>query len=348
MNRAARAGRSTVVRRTVVRPTAFGVTATAVAVAVFAARSSINEPALAGLVWTVFVGLVVVGAVWPLVVVRFVRIEIVDVPTDAVAGVAFGLGVRLRSPGLVDTLALRIEGTEPWWSVPSGAAAAVELTLGRSVVESLTVTMSTDGPLGMLSVSRRVEVPLAVPLFVGPDPVHRLWTPPVAPETGSDEAAGAAAHGGDEVRSVRPYRSGDPAHLVHWPSSARVGSLVVREFEPPTRPGVVLVVDLGPAVVAVDGPTVGAAPDTAVDAAVDTAVERAVAEAAGLAAAVLAFGGRVLLCTHEHGGARTAEVATPLQARRRLAAATPGPVDRPSGPTDGATTTVVFAPGAPS
>ena len=343
MNRAARAGRSTVVRRTVVRPTAFGVTATAVAVAVFAARSSINEPALAGLVWTVFVGLVVVGAVWPQVVVRFVRIEIVDVPTDAVAGIAFGLGVRVRTPGLVDTLALRIDGTEPWWSVPSGAA-AVELTLGRSVVESLVVTMSTDGPLGMLSVSRRVEVPLAVPLFVGPDPVHRPWTPPVAPETGSDEAAGAAAHGGDEVRSVRPYRSGDPAHLVHWPSSARVGSLVVREFDPPTRPGVVLVVDLGPAAVPIDGPTVGAASDTAVD----TAVERAVAEAAGLAAAVLAFGGRVLLCTHEHGRAHTAEVATPLQARRRLAAATPGPVDRPSGPPDGATTTVVFAPGVPS
>ena len=143
---------------------------------------------------------------------------------------------------------------------------------------------------------------------------------------------------------MRPYRSGDPAHLVHWPSSARVGSLVVREFEPPTRPGVVLVVDLGPAAVPVDGSAVGAAPD----AAVDTAVERAVAEAAGLAAAVLAFGGRVLLCTHEHGRAHTAEVATPLQARRRLAAATPGPVDRPSGPPDGATTTVVFAPGVPS
>lgn len=328
MTRTAGAGRATAVR-----PTAFGVTATAVAAAVFAARSSILDPALAGLVWTVFVGLVVVGAVWPLAVVRFVRIELVDVPTDAIAGVAFPLGLRLRSPGLVDTVALQFEGADGWWSVPSGTA-GVELVLPRSLTRSIRVTMSTDGPLGMLAVSRRVDLVLPVPIAVGPDPVPQQWSPPEAPETGSDDASGAVTHGGDQVRSVRPYRSGDPAHLVHWPSSARIGSLVVRELEPPTRPGVVIVVDLGPA---------GSGPPD--DGNSDPTGERAVAEAAGLATSVLRLGGWVMLCTNHDGRPLAAEVATPVQVQRRLAAATPGPVGRPGGVVGAVRpTTVVYGP----
>src|SRR5439155_631773 len=50
--------------------------------------------------------------------------------------------------------------------------------------------------------------------------------------------------GGDTVRAVRPYVPGDPARLVHWPTSARRGELVVREHEPPPALGVALVVDL--------------------------------------------------------------------------------------------------------
>ena len=44
--------------------------------------------------------------------------------------------------------------------------------------------------------------------------------------------------------SVRPYAPGDPAHLVHWPSTARTGTLVVRELEPPAPIGQAIVVDL--------------------------------------------------------------------------------------------------------
>jgi len=36
-----------------------------------------------------------------------------------------------------------------------------------------------------------------------------------------------------ELFGVREYRPGDPLRRIHWRSSARLGELVVREYEPP-------------------------------------------------------------------------------------------------------------------
>ncbi len=38
---------------------------------------------------------------------------------------------------------------------------------------------------------------------------------------------------GDEFRGIRAYRSSDPVKAVHWPATARAGSLMVREWDPP-------------------------------------------------------------------------------------------------------------------
>jgi uncharacterized protein (DUF58 family) len=46
---------------------------------------------------------------------------------------------------------------------------------------------------------------------------------------------------GEEYLGVRPYRPGDPRRFVHWRSSARLGALVVREFEEHVQTRVVLV-----------------------------------------------------------------------------------------------------------
>jgi uncharacterized protein (DUF58 family) len=41
------------------------------------------------------------------------------------------------------------------------------------------------------------------------------------------------AGSGMELFGVREYRAGDPLRRIHWRSSARLGELVVREYEPP-------------------------------------------------------------------------------------------------------------------
>jgi uncharacterized protein (DUF58 family) len=105
------------------------------------------------------------------------------------------------------------------------------------------------------------------------------------------------------VRAVRPYVAGDAARLVHWPTSARRGSLVVREHEPPPAVGVALVIDLS-----------GAPDDT----------ESAASRAAGIGRATLAAGGAVWCCTCEESGPVSAPVADARDLGRRLAAAVAG------------------------
>lgn len=315
---------------TSVRPTAFGLTIVVVAAAVLAGSSSINDPALAGLIWAVVAALVVVGIVWPLLAIRFVRITAVEAPHDAVVGRRSALGVAVDLPGLLDTISLRVRNTagEPeWWSLGAGRSWIEAPPARRGVYPAIGVEVATDGPLGAVVVSRRLDLPLERAVRVGPDAPFRRWSPPTSAESGTDARRTGSALGGDIVRSVRPYRTGDPAHLVHWPSSARLGDLVVRELEPPERPGIVLVVR-----VSADGD-----PDE---------VEQAVADAAGVAESVLRDGGGVLLCTCDLGVATAAEVTTPLQVRRRLAGAVPGPVG--AAPASGWAVHVVEAGGGAS
>ena len=123
---------------------------------------------------------------------------------------------------------------------------------------------------------------------------------------------------GDTVRAVRPYVPGDAARLVHWPTSARRGTLVVREHEPPAALGVALVVDLN------------GSPDD---------VELVASRAAGIGRATLAAGGAVWCCTSEAGrpglGARSPTRASSAGGwRARGRRASPGTAAAPGWPVE--------------
>ena len=62
------------------------------------------------------------------------------------------------------------------------------------------------------------------------------------------EAATAAprAGAGNELFGIREYRPGDSLRRIHWRSSARLGELVVREYEPPGLRTVAILVDPEP------------------------------------------------------------------------------------------------------
>jgi uncharacterized protein (DUF58 family) len=103
--------------------------------------------------------------------------------------------------------------------------------------------VSSSGPFGVALARRRIRVagetlifPAVTPLgslpFVHAADTHERSVHPY-PRMGQ----------GPEFLGVREYRPGDGMRHVHWPSTARHGSLIVREFEEETTRRLALIVD---------------------------------------------------------------------------------------------------------
>ena len=241
------------------------------------------------------------GIIWPIVSIARLRVRAVA-PTDATVGdtVVLQVDVRGRAPR-VDIRALDPPGT--WWRTSAPASGALpHSAVRRGVFRSVRVQLRTSAPLGVFVRTRTIRVDLDAPITVAPRPVAAPAVLRPVPE--ERMAAGPALlprGAGDTVRTVRPYAPGDPARLVHWPTSARRGEIVVREHEPPPALGVALVVDLR-------GPR----------------PEAAASLAAGIGGATLAAGGVVWCGTNEAGERVGATVANARELGRRLARAGPG------------------------
>ncbi|MEY2475851.1 MAG: hypothetical protein QOG87_1166 [Actinomycetota bacterium] len=235
---------------------------------------------------------VVVGAVWPAVVVRRLHVE-VNGPADAVVGRQLSLHVALhgmRSPVRVrvtDPPGARVTATAP------AHGAVVVVPAARGVITRVRVECEAGAPLGLVWWRRRWTLALDRPIDVAPLPIEE----PLA------ASALAARPGGEAVRTLREYVPGDAAKLIHWPSTARRGELVVKELEEPDRPGLVLRVELG------GNPA---------------RVEMVAGRAMGAALGALRAGLEVTLLTAEPTGPRAGRVRSPIEAGRRLARAVPG------------------------
>jgi len=253
--------------------------------------------------------LFVIGIVWPVVTLANIDVAALA-PTDAMVGEFVDLRVRVtgRAPR-VDVRVLDPPGA--FWRTAAPADGTIpHVANRRGVFNFVRVQVRTSAPLGVFVRTRTIRVPLAASITVAPRP---LPASPILRGLPEEELANASApfarSGGESVRSVRPYVAGDPARMVHWPTSARRGELVVKEQEPPPAQGIALIVDLR-----------GFDP------------EGAAAEAAGIGQATLAAGGVVWLGTCEAEGPVGEVVSDKRTLGRRLARAVPGePADAPEG-----------------
>jgi uncharacterized protein (DUF58 family) len=72
--------------------------------------------------------------------------------------------------------------------------------------------------------------PVELTVYPAPIPVS-VEISPIAGWGTSDLDSGRARGTGLEMRSIREYTPGDPLRYVHWPTSARSNTLMVKEFE---------------------------------------------------------------------------------------------------------------------
>jgi uncharacterized protein (DUF58 family) len=252
-------------------------------------------------------GVLLVGIIWPRVALSRVRIVAAG-SRDATVGQATTITLTLRRVGM----GVRMRPIDP----PGEATAALDATPApivvtpgrRGLLEHIDVEAASAAPFGLVWWRRRIAVPLRRPVEVAPRRGQAERPPPTTRESPGETVASAGV-GGDHVRGLREYLPGDPIRLVHWPATAHHGQIVIKELEHPERPHLDVVVDLRGDV-----------------AAAEDAAERAM----DLVCSALEDGLDVTLHTAEAGGPRSAPVAGPLDAGRRLAravAAAPPPVD---------------------
>lgn len=168
-----------------------------------------------------------------------------------------------------------IAAIEPGASATARADAA---WARRGVYPLGTITLATSFPFGLFRKERDVELPGEVTVWPRTDRPAREPSPAGEVRARSDgkRHAGAAGARG-EFRALRPFRAGDDPRDIHWRTTARAGSPVLREYERDRARALWLCLD------------VRAAADDAAEAAVDTVAALAAAasrrgDAFGLAA----------------------------------------------------------------
>jgi len=163
--------------------------------------------------------LFVVGIVAPIVSLSRIRVDAWTSP-DATVGERHDVHVRLHgNAGRVQVRVVDPPGE--WWCTASPAEGIVPRVAGRrGVFHSIRVELRTSAPLGVFQRCRFVRISLPVPVTVAPRPTlagPRLRSRP--DDDALSTAPSAAPGAGDTARAVRPYVPGDPARLVHWPST---------------------------------------------------------------------------------------------------------------------------------
>ena len=223
-------------------------------------------------------------------------------PRDATASQAITLELTVHRGG-----GLRVRVADPpgeWLRVDGpGGGEVLVVPARRGVFDAVDVDTTSAAPLGLVRWRRRLRVRLPAPLEVGPRPFDVRLPLAAAALTGAEDGPWSRL-GEEGVRSVREYMPGDPARLVHWPSTARWGELMVKELETSDAPHLAIVVDLSGE---------------------EGAGEEAASRAAGLARAALRAGLAVTMLTAEPAGPAAGAVTGAAEAGRRLARAVAGP-----------------------
>jgi uncharacterized protein (DUF58 family) len=113
----------------------------------------------------------------------------------------------------------------------SEASASIHRFVRRGVYPLSTLTVSTSFPFGLFLKERDVELPGELVIWPRHDRPVRAPNPGAGRVRVRGQAMAGAPGARGDYRSLRPYRPGDDPKDIHWRTSARLESPVVREYE---------------------------------------------------------------------------------------------------------------------
>jgi uncharacterized protein (DUF58 family) len=246
-------------------------------------------------------GIVLVGIVGPPFAVQRSQVRVLSAPADGTS--AMPLPVHLRASTRLRVRPIDPPGP-PTFIGPTRKQAGneTEVTLiprNRGVHDHLVVEVASAAPFGLQWWSRTLSLPLAASLHVAPRRGQPIPLPQLDHDQSGIHRRPLLAPIG-EPRGVRFYQTGDQRRRVHWPSTAHLGRLMVKEMEEPSARPLTLKISL-PADV--------------------EAAERLAERSLGTVIAILDRGAQLVLTTDENEGRVSSPVPGRIEAGRRLARA---------------------------
>ena len=244
------------------------------------------------------IAVVLTGSLLPALVLSRATVT-ATAPADATVGRPFPIELTVNARHVK----VRVLTFESGWvriDRPNSGPLLVTPTR-RGVLTHVRIEIVTAAPLGLARWRRRMRVTLPTAVEIAPRREPTRCPILTGTTTTTTTAEASSSTGRELTRGVREYVDGDPIRSVHWPATARTGTVMIREFEGPRRPHVIIVADLR-------------GPDP----------EGIASRAAGMADDALRHGAHVQLATAELDGPRFADVPSPLHVGRRLARAVAG------------------------
>lgn len=188
---------------------------------------------------SLLLGVVVAGCVLPRGMIRGVEVER-RAPAEVFAGEDVSVDLVVTNSSDRPKLSLLVQDdliapTTAFIKSLSPAETAIvsgrRLAVRRGVVDAGDVRIWSDAPFGVAFAQKTIPAPGRTVIF--PRVVPITWLPDLASAAKPlEEALVRARKGaGHDFLGIREYRAGDALRHVHWPSTARHGSLMVREFE---------------------------------------------------------------------------------------------------------------------
>jgi uncharacterized protein (DUF58 family) len=111
----------------------------------------------------------------------------------------------------------------------------------RGLHHCAALPLSSTGPFGLFRVKRTLPAPGDILIYPSYYPLKRLR---LLKQRGFSEKQARRQGLSSEVLGTREYRPGDSLRRVHWRSTARTGSLVVKEFSDHDQLTLTVVLDL--------------------------------------------------------------------------------------------------------
>ena len=200
---------------------------------------------------SILLGAAIAGLLLPLRMVRGVSVER-RAPKEAFQGDLVSVELTVRNAGRGMRLGLEIEDphlARTRMVVPllgPGDRAVIGTTrraARRGVQETTAASLRSAAPFGVAQTRRSVAVPGRTVVYPAVVELGRVPLIDLAPTRDSAVHTAPRRGTGPEYLGIREYRTGDSMRHVHWPSTARLGQVMVREFEQQHTRRLAIVVD---------------------------------------------------------------------------------------------------------